>query len=199
MLKAAVRSIAVLGIALMLQSCVNFGGKAPPPSMLALTPDKTVAKGAGKSAMQADALVVIMPDAPRKLDTNRLPVQVDASNIAYLKDALWVDKPARLIQQLLMEVISASNERLVLSESDAGGRAADMLAGSLQEFGLDAQGSEAVVIYDAVRIRGGKPVEKMRFEAREPVSEMLPGPAGNALNDAANKVAADVAAWLAKA
>ncbi len=194
-MKTTLRNAALFASALALSSCVSFGAKAP-PSMLVITAAKVVANGAGKSGLPAEALIIGQPEAPRKIDTNRLPVQIDASNVAYLKDALWADKPARLMQQLLMEVIAASNGRLVLSEADAGGRATDMLSGSLLEFGLDAQRNEAVVIYDAVRIRAGKPVEKKRFEVRKPVSAILPTPAGEALNAAANQVAADISAWV---
>jgi cholesterol transport system auxiliary component len=195
MRKAAITYVALCSGALLLSSCVSFGGKAP-PSMLVLTAAKVVANGAGKTGLQSEALVVVQPESPRKLETNRLPVQVNASNIAYLKDALWADKPARLMQQLLMEVIAAGNSRLVLSEADAGGRANDFLSGSLLEFGLNSQTNEAIVIFDAVRTKSGKPVEKRRFEIRKPVSAILPGPASEALNDAANQVATEIAAWI---
>ena len=56
---------------------------------------------------------------------------------------------------------------------------------------------EAVAIFDAVHIRKGGSIEKRRFEAREAMGEIKPRPAGEALNSAANKVASDVAAWLA--
>ncbi len=52
------------------------------------------------------------------------------------------------------------------------------------------------VTYDAVKIRDGQPVEKRRFEASESVFAAEPGPVGEGLNDAANKVAADVADWV---
>jgi cholesterol transport system auxiliary component len=187
---------AALAIGLLtLASCVSFGGKAP-PAMLMLSANNVVASGKAHVGAQTDALVILQPATPRKLDTNRLPVQIDASSIAYLKDALWTDKPSRLLQQLLMEVIAANNDRLVLNEADTAGQAADMISGSLLEFGLDAQTNEAVIIYDAVRIKAGKPIEKRRFEARRPVAEMLPARAGAALNDAANSLAADVSSWV---
>jgi cholesterol transport system auxiliary component len=190
--------VAIVISALALASCVSLGGK-PPPSMLMLTADHHVANGTGRTGIQSEALVILQPEAPRKLDTNRLPVQIDSSNVAYLKNALWTDKPARLMQQLLMEVIAAKNGRLVLNEADTGGRATDMLSGALLEFGLDSQKNEAVIIYDAVRIRAGKNIEKKRFEVRKPVSAILPSAAGQALNSAANQVASDIASWLEKA
>ncbi len=176
-------------------ACVSFGGKAP-PSMLVLTAKQNVTSGTALSGAAKDALVVLIPEVPRKLDTNRLPVQVDDSNIAYIKDAVWADKPARLMQLLLMETIAAGNNRLVLNEVDAGGKAEQFLAGTLLEFGIDQGSKEAVVVYDAVRLQNGKAVEKKRFEARQSLFEITPAAAGSALNAAANSVAGEVATWL---
>jgi cholesterol transport system auxiliary component len=182
-------------IALSLGACVSFGGKAP-PSLLVLTAANSVANGTAKSGVSSEALIVLLPEAPRKLDSNRVPVQIDDSSIAYLKDAVWTDKPSRLMQLLLMETIAAKSGRLVLNETDAGGKATQYLSGSLLEFGVDASVSEAVVVYDAVRLMRGQAVEKKRFEARRPVTAVEPGPAGIALNAAANDVAAQVSDWI---
>lgn len=181
---------------LALGACVNLGGKVP-PSMLVLTSAQTVGSGTAHHGAAKDALVVLIPEVPRKLETNRVPVQIDGSNIAYLKDAVWADKPARLMQMLLMETIAAKNNRLVLNVVDAGGKAEQFLAGTLLEFGMDSARNEAIVIYDAVRLQNGKEVEKKRFEARTTVFEIKASSAGSALNEAANRVAADIAAWLA--
>ncbi len=183
------------GLALLLASCVSFGAKAP-PALLVLTAGQMVAAGTIKSGDPATALVVLIPEVPRKLDTNRVPVQINNSSIAYLKDAVWADKPARLMQLLFSETIAAKNGRLVLGEVDAGGKAQQYLSGSLTEFGLDASRNEAVVVYDAVKLVRGNPVEKRRFEVRRSVTEITPGAAGNALNAAANDVAIQVADWM---
>lgn len=183
-----------LPLLIMLGACVSFGGKAP-VSMLVLTSDNVVAAGAARSAAVADALVIQIPQVPRKLDNNRVPVQIDASSIAYLKDAFWADKPARLMQMLLVETVSAKSGNLVLNEVDAGGKATRYLSGSLLEFGIDATTNEAVVVYDMVKMIRGSATEKRRFEARRPVNAIAPAPAGAALNAAANDVASQIAEW----
>jgi cholesterol transport system auxiliary component len=180
---------------LVLGACVSFGGKAP-PSLLVLTASAEVANGTVKSGASGDALIVLLPEAPRKLDSNRVPVQIDDSSIAYLKDAVWADKPARLMQLLLMETISAKSGRLVLNETDAGGKAQQYLSGSLLEFGVDSAALEAVVVYDAVKLVRGQSVEKKRFEARRPVTSVEASPAGRSLNEAANDVASQVSDWI---
>ena len=183
-----------LPLLIMLGACVSFGGKAP-VSMLVLTADNVVAAGAARTAAVTDALVIQIPQVPRKLDNNRVPVQIDASSIAYLKDAFWADKPARLMQMLLVETVSAKSGNLVLNEVDAGGKAVRILSGSLLEFGIDAETNEAVIVYDVVKIIRGSATEKRRFEARRPVTAIAPAPAGAALNAAANDVAGQIADW----
>lgn len=182
-------------LALALGACVSFGGKAP-PSLLVLTASNTVANGTAKSGASSDALIVLLPEAPRTLDTNRVPVQIGDSSIAYLKDAVWADKPSRLMQSLLMETIAAKTGRLVLNETDAGGKATQYLSGGLIAFGVDASTSEAVVVYDAVKLVRGVSVDKKRFEVRRPVTAVEAGPAGIALNEAANEVAVQVSDWI---
>ena len=183
-----------LPLIMALAACVSFGGKAP-VSMLVLTADNVVAAGTARTATVAEALVIQIPQVPRKLDNNRVPVQIDASSIAYLKDAFWADKPARLMQMLLAETVSAKSGDLVLNEVDAGGKAVRILSGSLLEFGIDAATNEAVIVYDAVKIIRGSATEKRRFEARRPVTAIAPAPAGAALNAAANDVAGQIADW----
>ena len=183
-----------LPVILSLGACVSFETKAP-PSMLVLTADNSVTAGAARTASAADALVIQTPEVPRKLDTNRVPVQINASSIAYVKDAFWTDKPARLMQQLLSETVSSKTGHLVLSEVDAGGKAARFISGSLLEFGVDAATNEAVVVFDAVKITRTNPTEKRRFEARRPVAAVEAAPVAAALNEAANEVALQIAEW----
>lgn len=190
------RTIALtMGLALSLTACVSFGGKAP-ASMLVLTAQNAVAAGSARSGTQTEAVIIQTPEVPRKLDTNRIPVQIDASSIAYIKDAFWADKPARLIQSLLAETVAAKGRKLVLNEVDAGGKADLILSGSLLEFGISAASNEAVVVYDAVKITRGQPTELRRFEARRPISAVEPALSGSALNSAANDVASQIADWI---
>ena len=188
-------SLILLAGTALLASCVSFGAKAP-PALLVLTAANGVQGGSAQSGATSDALIVLIPEVPRKIDTTRVPVQIDDSSIAYLKDAVWADKPARLMQLLLMETLSAKTGRLVLNEVDAGGKAQQFLTGSLIEFGIDASSMEAVIVYDVVKVVRGQAVDKRRFEARERVVEVTPALAGAALNKAANDIAVQISAWV---
>lgn len=190
------RNIGLLTAPLLLAGCVSFGDAESPPFLLSLSPDSTLDAGAVRSGSQSGALVVRLPATPQKLNNLRVPVQTSATGIAYLKEAVWVDKPARLFQGLLTETIAAKNNRLVLTSTQASGKAETYLSGELVNFGLDGPGLKVMVTYDAIKMRDGQPVEKRRFEASESVFAAEPGPVGEALNSAANKVVSEVADWI---
>lgn len=192
LLKAA----GLLAATASLGACVSFGGAEPPPSLLSISPDQKLSAGAMQSGPQTGSLVVALPASPQKLNTIRVPVQTSGTGIAYLKDAVWVDKPARLFQDLLSETIAVKNGRLVLTATQAGGKAQTYITGELINFGLDGPSLTVTVTYDAVKMTKDQPVERKRFEASETVSAAEPGPVGEGLNKAANKVAADVATWV---
>ena len=195
-MKKSGKSLAILVGVGMLGACVSFGAGDPPPFLLSLTPDTQLDAGAQRSGPRSGSLVVRLPTTPQKLNNLRVPVQTSNTSIAYLKETVWVEKPARLFQDLLIETIAAKNNRLVLTSAQASGQADTYLSGELVNFGLDGPSLMVTVTYDAVKIRDGQPVEKRRFEAKERVFAAEAGPVGEGLNAAANKVVSQVAEWV---
>ena len=190
------RLLAILAAPVLLAGCISFGAK-PPPSLLVLTPQTLMPAGQSRTAGAGEAVTITVPTVPAALANNRVLVQSDDTNIAYLDKAQWVDAPARLFQQLLSETVAAKGSRVVLDARQFSFDPGIRITGGISHFGLDARTMEAVVTYDAAKAgTDGNQVEERRFEARVPVSAIESGPAGVALNEAANKVAAEVAAWI---
>lgn len=191
-------TLAVPMAALLLGGCLSSLTGSVPDSLLTLTPDAAPPVNAQRQGTVATALTVLVPSVPQKLRTPRIPVQATPTSIAYVADAQWVEAPARLFQRLLSETVAARTNRLVLDESQYITGPGELLAGELLEFGVDAASGQAVVTYQALRLTGnGEAVAQRRFEAREPVGEVNAVNTGAALNRAANRVAADVAGWVA--
>jgi cholesterol transport system auxiliary component len=161
-----------------------------------LTPDQTRPAGASQTATAAQTLTVVPPALPQELRTARVPVRTGGTAVAYLKNAQWVENPDALFARLVGETISARGGRVVLDPRQFTLDPGTRLTGTLQSFGIDADTSEAVVIYDGVLARGSDTVESRRFEARVPMPVVDAASAGPALNQAANRVAAEVAAWV---
>jgi cholesterol transport system auxiliary component len=180
---------------LALSGCVSFGGKTP-ESLLTLTSTATAPAGSGASGNAATAIAMSEFEAPAKLDVTRVPVQVTDSEIAYVKDTVWNEKPARLLRRLIAETIRARSDRLVIDGDDPGALAELRVSGTLREFGYDARTGEVVLVLDAAKAGEGSSVATRRFEARVPGVAAEAGPVGVALNEAANTVAGEVAAWV---
>jgi len=183
-----------IAAALALSGCISFGAK-PPPTLLTLTADATMPAGTSRTVGPGESVTILVPRVPAALATNRVPVQSDDTNLAYVKDAQWVEPPSQLFRALLSETIAAKTGRVVLDARQFTFDPGVRISGELSQFGIDASAMEAVVTYDAARSVGDR-VEERRFQARVPVSEVEAGSVGVALNQAANRVAGEVAAWI---
>ena len=181
-----------------LSACISFGAK-PPPSLLTLTAANAVPVGQTQSSATSPTITVMVPTVGGALATQRVPVAKDETAIAYVKDALWVEPPARLFARLVADTVTAKTGRVVLSTAQSFADPGARLSGELRQFGVDAGSNQAVVVYDASLMRNqGHVVEKRRFMATAPLASVDAANVGVALNQAANQVASDVADWVGK-
>lgn len=185
-----------LTAALALSGCVKLGTK-PPARLMTLAMDAAPDTGAGQSSQGLPSLAVAAPDIPRKLATTRIPVQVDPTAVAYVRDAQWTEAPRDLFRRLLETTLAAESGTFVVDDAQYGLRPQRLLSGELVDFGLDAQTREAVVTYDAVLTRiDTHQAERRRFTARVPAPHIKASTVAAPLSRAANQVAHEVAAWV---
>jgi cholesterol transport system auxiliary component len=182
-------------LAISLSGCISLSPE-PPEQLLTLTAAQTASVGNGIDDAAPAALAVLEPEAEQRLSVTRVPVQVSDSGVAYLKDAVWVEKPTRLFQQLVAETIRARGDRLVIGEGDLGYSAATKLSGRLLDLGYDAGSSSVVVRYDALLQMPDGKIRTRRFESRIAGVPAEAAAVGPALNEAANQVAGEVAEWV---
>lgn len=191
------KKLVIAAAALPLSACISFGAE-PPPSLLTLSSAATIPAGQSQTG-QGGTITVRVPQAPQELSVERVPVRSTDTSIAYVKDAQWVEPPARLFARLLGDTVSARTGRMVLTRRQSNVDPGAELTGELRSFGVEAASSEAVVTYDASLLRpNATTFEKRRFEARVPVAVVEAGPVAVALNQAANDVAVQVADWVGR-
>lgn len=179
---------------LALAGCLG-GGKAP-KQLYTLSSEAPPTAEFNRVANAGETLSVDVPVTPKSLKSVRVPVDVNATTIAYVKDFSWVDTPDRLFQQLLSETLVRTTNRVVLDPRQSSLDPGLRVTGTLDRFGYDASTGAAVVRFDAaLAATAGNRVETRRFEASEP-SAGDAATVAPALNRAANKVARDVAAWV---
>ncbi|RJY10243.1 ABC transporter [Aurantiacibacter aquimixticola] len=187
-------AITALG-AFALTGCISLGPDTP-ERLLILTPSATIADGAASEGEASAALAVQVPSVAQRLNVNRVPVTTSDSTLAYLEDAYWVEKPADLFQGLLSETIRAKGNRLVVAGGEMEYVAQTQLSGELIAMDYDAVTGSAVVRYDAVLELPAGRILTRRFEERVPGVAPEAVAVGAALNEAANRVADQVAEWV---
>lgn len=196
---AAMYRVCLAASLLGLGGCVSLGGAEPPESLLTLTPELAAPAGSTLNVASSQTIALYEPTVPAEIDVLRVPVKISGSSIAYLKDALWVERPAQLFRRLLAETIRVRSERVVLPSGDPAARGGTQLRGHLDEFGYDASRAAVVVRYDATMLGEGGMVRQQRFEVSEEGVPPEAGSVGAALNRAANEVARQVADWVQQA
>lgn len=187
----------IILLALPLAGCISFGA-SPPPSLLTLESRASVPVGEVRRVEGAGAVTILSFAVPQALATPRVPVQATPTSIAYVPDAQWAEPPARLFAKLVGDTVAARTGRVVFQTGQTVADPGARLGGELRAFGLDATTREGVVTFDAQLVRGeGQAVEKRRFEARVGLAgEIDATTAAASLNDAANRVATEVAEWV---
>lgn len=190
------RALAPAVMLLALGGCVNLGGGKAPPTLISLSATATAPTGATASGKLDQALLVMEPETDRRLAVQRIVVQVDPANVAYLKDAMWVERPSRMFRALLAETIRAKGGRLVFEDTQPFASVGVRLSGALREMGYDAQDQSVIVRYDAVKEEAGGKLTTRRFESVVPGVSAKPAMVATALNKAANDVASQVADWV---
>ena len=189
------RWFAAAAAAMALTGCISLG-KEPPDQLLNLTAASPAPAGTAASGNVDAALAILDLQAPQKLNVTRVPVVMDGSSLAYLKDAEWVEKPADLFGRLLADTLRAKGNRLVVSGTDLEYAAATKLSGTLAAMEYDASRGAAVVRFDAVLQTGDSQILTRRFESEVTGVSAEARPVGEALNRAANDVAGQVAEWV---
>lgn len=179
---------------------VQVGAPQKPPPVLLVTtaaPPQAVPAGVQPIDM-ATAVTVQLPTLPGPLQTLRIPVTVSDTQVQYVRDATWAELPSRQFQRLLADTLTGRG--LAVVDPRASGRVAGrVLTGQLLAFGVDTRQQTVVrVRYDAT-LSGPDGMRQRRFEREEPLAVVQPVPVADALNRAANAVAADVAHWVGAA
>jgi cholesterol transport system auxiliary component len=186
-----------LAPAFALAGCISLGPK-PPAELLRLTPTEQAPAGTGEALTPGRAVTVMIPFSPAEIANTRVPVHAGATQLTYVKDAVWGDMPNKLFRDLLAETIRVRTGRPVLDARDYHLAPGMKLTGRLQQFGVDAGARQASMVYDATLQRDDKQIETKRFTATAPIGAVTSAGVAPALNTVANQVAQQVADWVGR-
>lgn len=185
-------------LALAVAGCSVLGSSGGPPPTFDLTAAQHF-----PHAMRAPRGQLIVQDATAlgPLDSDKIVVRPADDQLAALSDAQWSERLPRLVQVRTIQTFE--NARRLRAVGRPGDRmAADyQLLLDIRNFEIVAGSAPSAEVTIAAKIAGdrsGRIIAGRVFTARVPARAAEGPPAIAALDEAWNKVAADIVLWVSK-
>lgn len=193
------RALRLLGLALpaALAACTDIiPGQGEPPNLYRLTPKSTFPEELPTAEWQ---LVLAQPEADAALDTTRIALMRDATQIEYYARSSWTDRAPSMVQTLMLESFENSKKIVAVGRRAVGLRADFELRSELREFQAEylASGIEAHVAINAKLIRAAERaiVGQQNFVARAPAGADQMALVVQAFDDALGTVLKQLVTW----
>ncbi len=182
---------------LLLAGCTPLPRPGPPPRVFRPTPKTSFPEGLPEVDW---ALAVSEPLAERALDTDRIALLRDGTEIAYFAGAVWSDRVPALIQILLVQSFLASGAIAAVGTDRDPLRPDYLLRSVLTAFQVRetaARRRSAVVALAATLLRmpRRRVVASERFRAELPITERRMEAVVTAFDEALGKVLKRTVLW----
>lgn len=125
-----------LGLGLLATGACQLPGSRPPPRAFRLTP-KTTFEDVPKVAW---SLMIARPESSPAIDTTQIALVRGGLEIEYYADAQWVDRPAAMLQPLLIQSFRNSGAIEAVADDRAAFRPDFMLNTDLVAFQAEQNG-----------------------------------------------------------
>lgn len=190
--------LAATAMALGLSGCISLLPESEPSTLYRLNP---TINEAGVT-MDGQTIKVDRPSAPRALSGDRLAIEFQGGQIAYLAGVNWISPAPDLVQSLMIDTIDRSVEGLTASRPDDGVNTGYSIRSELRHFEAvyDNGSGSAPLVKVALRVRVVDESTRELLGVRT-VDGTARADSNNqraivaAFNIAASEAAAELAAW----
>lgn len=122
----------------LLPACANLPGQGPPPRLFRLTPKSTFAEDLPTVSWQ---LLIEDPITPAGLNTTRIALMRQATELEYYARSSWTDVAPSMVQTLIVESFENSERIVAVGREAIGLRADFVLKVELREFQAEYTGA----------------------------------------------------------
>lgn len=175
-----------------------FTSEQEPPSVYFLDPPQQVPDIPAPAHWQ---LLVDAPLAPRMLDTDRIAIQTAPLEVTYYADSRWADRPAEMLQRLLVQAFENDGARAGVGLPGRGVRPDYMLLTELRAFQAELTPGQSLPLV-RVRVhaqlvgdRDGRIVAAQEFEQVVPATATDVRAVVHAFDAAVDQVLGDIVTW----
>ena len=190
-------ALAVLPLAGVTAACTGaLPGQGPPPRLFRLTPKSTFGAELPIARWQ---LVIEVPIAPAGLDTTRIALHRNATELLHYARANWTDRAPTMAQTLIVESFENSGKIVAVGRESLGLRADYVLKTELREFQSEYAGKQPTAHVEInaklVQMPRRAIVAAKRFNARVPAGADRIEDIVAAFDVALGKVLKDLVSW----
>lgn len=175
-----------------LEKMTGAGSQAPPKIIYNLV---APAGFPSTNEVSATQLAIAEPTVTLELDTQRILVVPPGSQAGF-SDVQWGDAIPKLVQSRLVQAFENFSLQRAVMRASTDFAPDQQLFVDIRSFQVVAADMAAEVVMSAKLIdKGGRVLASRIFRAQVPVAEIDPPQAAAAINEAFQKVAADIVAW----
>ena len=168
------RRTALLG-ALALPGCTALGvlnEAAAPRDTYELQPVTVAAQGRRSSR----SLLVVLPNAPAAIATDRILIRQDPLSVTYLPDARWADQVPEMLQSVLIRSLSSAGRIGFVGAQGDGPVPDTVLLTRIDAFGVDQKADGSFVArvsfeLTVIRDRDQRVLGTARFAQDQPLAD----------------------------
>ena len=184
----------MLGLLGLLASCAAIGGGRE-LATYDLSAPKEMDGVSGRSNAQ---ILISEPTALKSLDSERIVVRPNATEITYFGDSQWSDRLPRMVQQKLIETFENSGRIRSVAKPGDGVVVDYNIVTSIRAFELDDEGQDSAKVSLSIKIINdstGRVRASELFSATAPANLNNSRDAVNALDTALDSVLRQVLDW----
>ena len=176
--RRVLRALLAPPLAVLAAGC-EVPGKGPPPILYRLTPKSTFREDLPTVSWQ---LVLELPLANAGLNTTRIALYRDPTNLEYYARASWIDRAPNMVLTLLIESFENSGKIVAVGREAIGLRSDFVLKTELREFQAEYYGGDlptahvainAKLVQSATRTIVGSRNFESRYESRADSREAI--------------------------
>jgi cholesterol transport system auxiliary component len=205
MASGAAKAALCVALALSVSACGGSGvlggligtGNNPTPTF-----DLSAPTNFGNLPPRARGLLVIeQPTALQILDTEKVVISPNPSEVAYLTDAQWVDRLPKLMQARIVQSFENSTRIRAVAKTQDRVNADYLLVVDIRQFGIQAYESPQAVVELSVKIvyqRGGRIAAGTVLTSRVASSGTSGHAATLALDQAFSDVLVQMVKWTSR-
>lgn len=183
-------------IALQISGCALIKPAPAPRDTFEITAPASFSSIRGGTSAQ---ILIKLPNALKSIDSDRIVVRANGSEITYMSGAQWSDSVPRMVQAKLVEAFENTGATGATAKPGDGLVIDYQIISDIRRFEIDSNGSPQAIIEISLKLlsdKSGKVVESRIFKASASASIQDGASTVSAFDNAFAELSKEIVIWV---